>query len=148
MKTLTIAVPTYNMERWLPVTIESCLWQSHKSIEILIVNDGSTDASGEIADRYAKLDSRVRHIHKPNGGHGSARQRGQDEAAGDFITWLDADDFLDPMFAEKMLETAERDQVDMVCCNAIVFSDKTFNTRRYFPHPAASRLSFSSSPAY
>ena len=64
MKTLTIAVPTYNMERWLPVTIESCLWQSHKSIEILIVNDGSTDASGEIADRYAKLDSRVRHIHK------------------------------------------------------------------------------------
>lgn len=148
MKTLTIAVPTYNMERWLPVTIESCLWQSHKSIEILIVNDGSTDASGEIADRYAKLDSRVRHIHKPNGGHGSARQRGQDEAAGDFITWLDADDFLDPMFAEKMLETAERDQVDMVCCNAIVFSDKTFNTRRYFPHPAASRLSFSSSPDY
>ena len=77
MKTLTIAVPTYNMERWLPVTIESCLWQSHKSIEILIVNDGSTDASGEIADRYAKLDSRVRHIHKPNGGapEGAGRSR-------------------------------------------------------------------------
>ncbi|MFR0873290.1 MAG: glycosyltransferase family 2 protein [Bilophila wadsworthia] len=104
MKTLTIAVPTYNMERWLPVTIESCLWQSHKSIEILIVNDGSTDASGEIADRYAKLDSRVRHIHKPNGGHGSARQRGQDEAAGDFITWLDADDFLDPMLRKRCLK--------------------------------------------
>lgn len=148
MKTLSIAVPTYNMERWLPAAIESCLWQTYKDIEILIVNDGSTDASGEIADRYARIDSRIRHISKPNGGHGSARQRGQDEAGGDFITWLDADDFLAPTFAEKMLQTAERDQVDMVCGNAIVFSDKTFNTRRYFPHPAASGLSFSSSPAY
>lgn len=55
MKTLTIATPTYNMERWLPAAIESCLWQSHNAVEILIINDGSTDASGEIADRYAKL---------------------------------------------------------------------------------------------
>lgn len=148
MKILTIAVPTYNMERWLPAAIESCLWQSYQEIEVLIVNDGSTDASGEIADRYARLDSRVRHIRKPNGGHGSARQRGQDEAGGDFITWLDADDFLAPTFAEKMLQTAEKDHVDMVCGNAIVFSDKTFNTRRYFPHPAASGLAFSSSPDY
>ena len=148
MKTLTIAIPTYNMERWLPAAVESCLWQTHKDIEILIINDGSTDASGEIADHYAKVDSRVRHVRQPNGGLGSARQRGQDEATGDFITWLDADDFLAPTFAEKMLATAERDGVDMVCGNAIVFSDKTFNTRRYFPHPAASNLTFTTSPSY
>lgn len=148
MKTLTIAIPTYNMERWLPAAVESCLWQTHKDIEILIINDGSTDASGEIADHYAKVDSRVRHVRQPNGGLGSARQRGQDEATGDFITWLDADDFLAPTFAEKMLATAERDGMDMVCGNAIVFSDKTFNTRRYFPHPAASNLTFTTSPSY
>lgn len=148
MKTLSIAVPTYNMEQWLPTAIESCLWQTHSDIEVLIINDGSTDGSGTIAEQYAKLDSRVRHIQKPNGGLGSARQMGQDEAQGDFITWLDADDFLAPTFAEKMLQTAEKDAVEMVCGNATVFSDKTFNTRRYFPHPAASRLTFSSSPDY
>ena len=148
MKTLTIAIPTYNMERWLPAAIESCLWQTHGDVEVLVVNDGSTDTCGGIADRYARLDTRVRHIRQPNGGHGSARRRGQDEAGGDFITWLDADDFLAPTFAEKMLETAERDGVDMVCGNAIVFSDKTFNTRRYFPHPAASGLTFATAPDY
>lgn len=148
MKILTIAIPTYNMERWLPAAIESCLWQTHRDIEVLIINDGSTDGSGDIAERYVKLDSRIRHIQKPNGGLGSARQMGQDEARGDFITWLDADDFLAPTFAEKMLQTAEKDAVEMVCGNAIVFSDKTFNTRRYFPHPPASRLAFSTSHDY
>ncbi len=148
MPTLSIAIPTYNMERWLPEAIESCLWQSHTDIEILVINDGSTDKSGAIADRYARLDSRVRHICQPNQGLGKARQRGQDEAHGDFITWLDADDFLSPLFAESMLAQAERDHVDMVCANATVFSDRTCNTRRYFPHPAASRLTFDGSPTY
>ena len=148
MSILSIAIPTYNMERWLPAAIESCLWQTHRDIEILVINDGSTDKSGEIADRYARLDSRVRHVRQFNQGLGKARQKGQDEAHGDFITWLDADDFLSPVFAERMLAQAEQDQVDMVCANAIVFSDRTCNTRRYFPHPAASRLSFDSSPEY
>ncbi|MEG2004764.1 MAG: glycosyltransferase family 2 protein, partial [Bilophila sp.] len=148
MAVLSVVIPAYNMEQWLAPAIESCLYQTHRDVEVLVVNDGSTDKSGAIADRYAKLDSRVRHIYQTNAGSGAARQKGQDEATGDFITWLDADDFLAPHAAKVMLETAERDKVDLVCGNATVFSDKTFNTRHYFPHPAASRLNFADAPRY
>lgn len=148
MTVLSVAIPTYNMERWLAPAIESCLYQTHEDVEILVINDGSTDSSGEIADRYARLDSRVRHVYQPNAGIGTARQKGQEEATGDFLLWLDADDFLAPHAAEVMLQTAARDDVPLVCANATVFSDKTFNTRSYFPHPAASRLRFADAPAY
>lgn len=136
------------MQQWLPVALESCLWQSRPDFEVIVVNDGSTDASGTIAERYAKLDSRIRVIHKTNAGLGAARQTGQDEARGTHITWLDADDFLSPDAVAVWLGLAEKDAVDMVCANAIAFSDRTFNTRRYFYHPAAHGLHFDSAPRY
>ena len=148
MPVLSVVVPTYNMEQWLPVALESCLEQSHRELDIIVLNDGSSDRSGDIAERYAALDSRVRHVAQANAGLGAARQAGQDAARGDYITWLDADDALLPDSAAVMLAVAKRDAVPMVCGNAIVFSDKTFNTRRYFPHPPASRLTFAESPAY
>ncbi|WP_462326522.1 glycosyltransferase family 2 protein, partial [Desulfobaculum sp.] len=129
---LSIVIPTYNMEKWLPVAVESCLAQTEPDIEVIIVNDGSSDASPQIADAYAASDDRVRVVHQENKGLGGARQAGQDAAQGEFITWLDADDFLHEKAAEDMLGVAYRDNVKMVCGNAVVFSDKTFNTRRYF----------------
>lgn len=142
MPKITFAIPCYNMERWLPVTLESVLQQSEPDVEALVIDDGSTDRSGEIADFYAKADPRIRVIHQPNGGLGKARQTGQDNANGTFITWLDADDFLDRHAARNMLGVAERDNVDMVCGNAVVFSDTTFNTRRYFHLKPVARTTF------
>lgn len=139
---LSIIIPSYNMEEYLPVALESCLWQTRPDVEVLVVDDGSTDRTGDIADTYAGADERVRVLHQENKGAGAARQAGQDAARGEFMHWLDADDFLAPDMARTMLETARRDQVDMVCGNAVVFSHTTFNTRSYFPHPEAHRTSF------
>jgi len=147
MPKITYVIPCYNMEKWLPVAVESCLFQSDSDIEVLIINDGSTDGSGLLADRYAEVDSRVRVIHQSNKGLGASRQVGQDNAVGEFITWLDADDFLDRDATKDMHGVAKRDMVDAVCGNAVVFSDKTFNSRKYFYHPPASRITFSD-PAY
>ena len=148
MPTLSIVIPAYNMAEWLPVALESCLWQTWRDVDVIVLNDGSTDASLAIAEAYARMDSRIRVISQPNAGLGAARQAGQDAAQGDYITWLDADDFLDQDAAALWLEQAGRDQADMVCANAVAFSHKTFNARRYFYHPAASRLQFDNSPAY
>lgn len=148
MPVLSVVIPTYDMEQWLPVAIESCLEQTHRDIEIIVLNDGSTDRSGDLAERYAREERRVRHLVQSNAGLGAARQAGQEAAGGDFITWLDADDALAPDAARTMLEAAARDGVPLVCGNATAFSDRTFNSRGYFPHPAASRLTFAAAPAY
>ena len=142
MPKMTFAIPCYNMEPWLPVCIESCLYQTEPNIEVLVVNDGSTDDSGAVADHYAAQDERVRVIHQTNQGHGKARQVAQDNARGEFILFLDADDFLDKNAVRDMVGVAERDGVDAVCGNAVVFSDKTFNSRKYFYRPPAARLTF------
>ncbi len=144
---LSIVVPSYNMQRWLPVTLESCLAQSEPDIEVLVINDGSTDNTLEIAQCYAKADPRVRVVSQQNRGLGGARCVGQQLAEGDYITWLDADDFLDKHAVKRMFEVALQDNVDMVCGNAVVFSERTFNTRRYFHLPAIARTTFAN-PAY
>jgi glycosyltransferase involved in cell wall biosynthesis len=142
MPKMTFAIPCYNMEPWLPVCLESCLYQTEPDIEVLVVNDGSTDGSGDVADHYAAQDRRVRVIHQTNQGHGKARQMAQDNAKGEFVLFLDADDFLDRNAVRDLLAVAERDKVDAVCGNAVVFSDKTFNSRKYFYHPPAANLTF------
>jgi glycosyltransferase involved in cell wall biosynthesis len=148
MTMLSIVIPTYNMQEWLPIAIESCLWQTRPDFEVIALNDGSTDRSAEIAQNYARRDSRIRVISQSNAGLGAARQAGQNAAHGDYITWLDADDFLAPNAVEIFLGVAESDKVDMVCANAVAFSHRTFNARRYFYHPSGSGLRFSAAPDY
>jgi len=145
---LSIIVPAYNMENWLPVALESCLDQSDPEFEVIVVNDGSPDSSGDIADRYAAFDHRVKVIHQENAGAGASREAGQAAATRKYLHFLDADDLLDRHAVRDMVGTAERDSVEMVCGNAVVFSDTTSNTRAYFPHPAAARLKFAESPRY
>jgi glycosyltransferase involved in cell wall biosynthesis len=144
---LSIVIPAYNMERWLPVALESCLWQTESDIEVIVVNDGSADRTLDVAGIYAEADSRVKVFDQENRGAGVTREVGQQHARGDYLLWLDADDFLDRDAAQKMLAVAYRDDVDMVCGNAVVFSEKTFNTRRYFYLPEASGITFDD-PAY
>lgn len=148
MTLLSIVVPVYNASPWLAVALESCLWQTHQDLEVLVVNDSSLDNSGEIAAYYADLDARLRVIVQKNAGPGGARQRGQDEASGDFITFMDADDFLAPRAAELWLEAAARHGADLVCGNAVAFLERSLHARRYFPHPEAANLHFDSAPRY
>ncbi len=148
MPLFSIVIPVYNMGFWLPTALESCLWQTHKNIEVIIINDGSTDDTQTIADFYVKNTQCITCHTQPNKGIGESRKKGQDLAQGDFILWLDADDFLAPTAAEKMLRLAIQDNVPFVCGNAVSFSDKTYHTHTYVPHHEAHNLTFLTSPNY
>lgn len=109
MKKISVIIPVYNVEKYLKQCLDSVLCQTYKNLEILLVDDGSTDNSGSICDDIAKMDSRIKVIHKENGGLSSARNAGLDLAIGDYIAFVDSDDYLDLSTFEnciaKLLET-------------------------------------------
>ena len=90
---ISIIVPVYNSEQTLNRCIDSILGQTYRNFELLLINDGSKDRSGEICDEYARKDSRVKVFHKENGGVSSARNVGLDNARGEWITFCDSDDY-------------------------------------------------------
>ena len=98
---ISVIVPVYNVAAWLPRCVDSILAQTYENLEILLVDDGSTDGSGNICEEYAKKDTRIRVLHKENGGLSSARNAGLDAAAGAYIGFVDSDDWIAPeMYAE------------------------------------------------
>ena len=107
MEKISIIVPVYNVEAYIGECIDSLIAQTYKSIEIILVDDGSSDTSGKICDDYAKSDSRITVIHSPNGGVSRARNIGLDNASGEWITFVDSDDWLDKDFCQKLVEKAE-----------------------------------------
>ncbi len=102
-KLVSVVVPVFNVEEFLKECIESILSQSYKNLEIILVNDGSKDSSGIICDKYAQTDSRIKVIHKENGGLSSARNAGIEEATGEFIVFVDSDDVIDTKAVENLL---------------------------------------------
>ena len=96
MPKISIIVPVYNAEQWLERCIESIVAQTYADWELLLVDDGSNDRSGDICDRYAASDPRIQAFHKPNGGVSSARNLGLDHAQGEWITFVDSDDYTYP----------------------------------------------------
>ncbi len=114
-KRLSVIVPVYNVAAYLPRCVDSLLEQNGVELEILLVDDGSTDASGSICDGYAARDSRVKVIHKENGGLSSARNAGLDAAEGEYLTFVDSDDYLEPDSYGPMLALAERWGARLVC---------------------------------
>ena len=92
---ISVIVPVYNVEKYLRRCLDSILVQTYSNIEILLIDDGSTDQSGKICDEFAKLDSRVRVFHKENGGVSTARNLGIEQAKGEYITFIDSDDYAD-----------------------------------------------------
>lgn len=113
---LSVIVPVYNVESYLEQCVESILSQSYKGFELILVDDGSTDGSPQICDAFALQDNRVKVIHKPNGGSVSACNKGLDSSVGDYICFIDADDFI----AEDYLSTlfsALKEDTNMVCMN-------------------------------
>ena len=99
---ISIIVPVYNVEAWVGRCIDSLLAQTHTDLQILLVDDGSTDRSGEICDRYAEKDSRIRVLHRSNSGVSDARNAGIAAASGDYVTLVDSDDWLHPDFVTHL----------------------------------------------
>ena len=112
--TISIIIPVYNVEKYLPKCIDSVICQTHKHLEIIVIDDGSTDSSGFICDDYALRDNRIIVIHQPNGGLSAARNSGLDIAKGKYVMFVDSDDYVEPTFCEKPLRIAIREQVDIV----------------------------------
>lgn len=109
----SIIVPVYNVQQYLPRCIESILNQSIKDFELILINDGSTDKSGDICDLYAQKDDRIIVVHKENGGVSSARNYGLDIAKNEYIVFVDSDDYIYKNYLEKLYNP----NVDMVLCN-------------------------------
>lgn len=113
---ISIIVPIYNIESYLTTCLDSILVQTYQNIEIILVNDGSTDKSGEICDRYAEKDNRVLVIHKENGGLVSARKAGMRASTGSLIAYVDGDDWIEPDMYERMYYRMMTEEVDIVMC--------------------------------
>ena len=116
MPKVSVIIPVYNVEQYVEKSIQSVLNQSMKDIEIILVNDGSTDKSGEICDRYGQKEERIIVIHKENGGLSSARNVGVKAASGDYIGFIDSDDYIESVMYETLYQMAERDSADVAVC--------------------------------
>lgn len=112
---LSVIVPVYNVEAYLPRCVDSILAQTHSNLEVILVDDGAKDASGAICDAYAAKDPRVKVIHKENGGLSSARNAGLEIASGEYIAFVDSDDWIEPDAYQHLLEVMERYDVRLVC---------------------------------
>lgn len=117
MPIISVILPVFNMEKYIDRCVNSVIGQSFSDWELILVDDGSTDGSGNICDEYAKKDSRIRVIHKKNGGVASARQIGTDEAEGKYSIHCDADDWIDSNMLEKMYSEAQKEDADIVVSN-------------------------------
>lgn len=113
---ISIIIPAYNIEKYLKDTLGSVLSQTYGNIEVIVVNDGSTDGTASLIDEYVSRDSRVRAIHKENGGVTSARLRGVAEATGEWIGFVDGDDYVEPQMLEHLLKNALTYQADISHC--------------------------------
>lgn len=114
---ISIIIPIYNVEGYLSRCIDSVLNQTYKNLEIILVDDGSPDNCGKICDEYAKKDSRIKVIHKENGGVSSARNAGLDIARGDYIGFVDPDDYIHQTMYETLISEISEDDFDIVECN-------------------------------
>lgn len=121
---ISIIIPVYNTEQYLDRCVESVLAQSYRAVEVLLIDDGSTDSSGALCDRWAEKDARVRVVHKENGGSSSARNIGLDMAKGDYIAFADSDDYLAPDMLALLYSALKSNLADMSICN-FHFVDET-----------------------
>ena len=117
MDLVSVVVPVYNVEGYLQRCVDSILSQTYKNLEIILVDDGSPDNSGELCDKFAKSDSRIRVIHKENAGQGLARNDGMNLATGQYITFVDSDDWIGLDHIENLYTNMKKHQGDVVLGN-------------------------------
>lgn len=129
---VSIIVPVYNVESFLNECIDSILNQTYRNIEVILVNDGSKDHSGRICDGYAKKDHRIVVIHKENGGLSDARNVGLDKATGDWILFVDSDDYIDCDMVGSMLKIAVLTDSDMIICGINILDPLGTKKHQFF----------------
>lgn len=116
---LSVIVPAYNVEKYIDACVKSILQQSYKDFELLLVDDGSGDATGDICDQYAEQDARIQVIHKENGGLVSARKAGVMKAIGQYVTYVDGDDWIGNNMFEEMCEKACETGADIIIADYV-----------------------------
>lgn len=128
-KKISVIVPVYNVEALLPRCVDSVLSQQGVALEVILVDDGSPDGSGKICDAYREKDPRVRVIHKENGGLSSARNAGIDAATGEYLAFVDSDDWIEPDTYRNMLELTEKYRAKLVCAGRYDVNGRTGEKR-------------------
>lgn len=130
MPVISVIVPVYRVEKYLADCVDSILAQTFTDFELILVDDGSPDHCGAICDEYAQKDSRIRVIHQENQGLSGARNSGIDVAQGEFITFIDSDDLVSPVYIELLYSGVVTHDADISCCKMISFNDGE-NTSSY-----------------
>ena len=124
-KLVSVIIPAYNIEDYIGRCLDSIISQTYKNLEIIVVDDGSRDHTGEILDNYAKKDRRIKVIHKENGGVSSARNKGIEAAEGDYIGFIDGDDLIESEMYKTLVDLLEEENADIAHCGyQIVFPDR------------------------
>ena len=124
-KLVSVIIPAYNIEDYIGRCLDSIISQTYKNLEIIVVDDGSKDHTGEILDNYAKKDRRIKVIHKENGGVSSARNKGIEVAEGDYIGFIDGDDLIEPGMYKTLVDLLEEENADIAHCGyQMVFPDR------------------------
>ena len=143
---ITVVVPVYNVEKYIKKCIDSIINQTYKNIEIILVNDGSTDNSGKICNDYAKKDCRIKVIHKENGGLSDARNFGIENTTGKYITFVDSDDYIEIDYVEYLYNLVVKNKVDISICSMFIdstkkhinqgkkFKDNIFDTKKCYEY--------------
>lgn len=116
MTLVSVIIPTYNIKNELPRCLDSLIAQTYTELEIIVVNDGSTDGTDKVCDEYAKLDERICIVHKENGGVSSARNAALKVAHGEYVACVDGDDYVEPDMIETMVSAALKYEAPLACC--------------------------------
>ncbi len=132
LELISVIVPIYNMEKYLEACLDSILSQTYENIEIILVDDGSTDKSAEICRKYAEIDKRIRTLNKKNGGVSAARNDGMRLSKGDWLSFVDSDDYIAPNYIERLYETAKDKAEISACCCVVCCDDRKFD-EHFFP---------------
>ena len=133
---VSIIIPVYNTEQYLPRCIDSILGQSFTDFELLLIDDGSTDGSAKICDAYAEKDSRIRVLHKENGGVSSARNLGLNEAKGEWVVFVDSDDWISDNCIKLLTEPLRNKEFDIVVGDYRIIGEFPYNLELSLPEGA------------
>ena len=133
-KKISIIIPAYNVEKYIAKCLHSVINQSYKNLDVIVVDDGSKDRTGCIIDDYSAKDNRIRAVHQPNGGLPNARNTGMKYANGDYVMFLDSDDWIEPTCCEVIVSEMQKDKADLVFFEYYKeYKNKTVQMKTY-PH--------------
>ena len=130
-KKVSIIIPVYNIDKYLTKCVDSLIAQEYSNYEIILLDDGSSDKSGEIMDSYASKYPYIRALHHTNHGVSYTRNRGIYEASGEYLAFIDGDDWVDERYLSRMIEYLEENNLDFVTCNYSFYDDQTGNINKW-----------------